>query len=451
MKAVRLVCVALLAGTAGCSTPSGPALDAAPTTTPPPASSAPASPAAAPAPGPVTSFAGALATAFRANPALGAARAEARAANELVPQAEARLRPQINASVTGAANYTVQNGDDGAATAGVTLSQIVYDGDQGRNAVAGAQADTIAAEARLRQSEQAVLLDAGTAYFDVVRDQAVLALNDSSIAFLNGELADLNQRVAAGDATRTDLLLLQSGIATARASRSLAEGDLAESRATFVQLVGAEAGALSGGAGLDALLPRSLAEARAAAAAQHPAILAAGQAAIAASYALRVAEGVRRPQVSIEANVQQRFEIGATDTSAQILGRITIPIYDGGLAAARQREAEAILAQRQFEAADTTGQVEAAVVSAWGRLEASRTRAAATEDAVDAAALALDTVRREEDAGLRSTLDVVDAERLLIQARIARAQAEHDTSIAALMLLAALGQLTPERLGLAVD
>jgi outer membrane protein len=88
------------------------------------------------------------------------------------------------------------------------------------------------------------------------------------------------------------------------------------------------------------------------------------------------------------------------------------------------------------------------VVQAWGQLQAAKAQITAAQSQVASSEVALNGVREEARVGQRTTLDVLNAQQALVNARIALVVAQHDRVVASYNLLAAVGRLSPQVLGL---
>ena len=89
-------------------------------------------------------------------------------------------------------------------------------------------------------------------------------------------------------------------------------------------------------------------------------------------------------------------------------------------------------------------------MASWGQLDAAKAQIEATTAQVNAAEIALNGVREEARVGQRTTLDVLNAQQELVNARVALVTAQHDRVVASYTLLAAVGALSMQRLGLNV-
>lgn len=409
----------------------------------------------------------ALSQAYVNNPQLNAERAGVRATDESVPQALSGYRPRViggadaglsSTNSKTAATFLSPGGRNGIDTKprGVDLSleQPLFDGFRTTNAVRVAKSSVLAAREGLRNTEQNVLFSAVEAYMNVLRDFAIYDLRRNNVNLLGEELGATRERFDVGEVTRTDVAQSESRQAGARAQLSVAEANLKASRAVYRQIIGVEPTKLYPGKAMDKLLPRSLDTALDQSYAQHPAILAAFHGVDAAALQVKVIEGELYPSVSVEAGVQSRWEASQQvkqANSASLVGRLTVPIYQGGQVSSRIREAKELQGQRRLEADVARDSVRAAVVSAWGSLEGAKSQIAASQAQVDASQIAINGVREEAKVGQRTTLDVLNAQQELLDARVNLIVAQRDRVVASYALLQAIGRLSADKLGLNVQ
>ncbi|MEO1266088.1 MAG: TolC family protein, partial [Pseudomonadota bacterium] len=189
----------------------------------------------------------ALTSAYESNPTLDAQRARVRATDETVSRARSGWRPRV----TGRASYGYehlktrpdQTGTGGSKEYGygVNLTQPLFDGFRTRNAVGQAEARVREGRARLRGAEAAILLDAATAYMNVVRDQMLVRLNEANVRVLTGELRAARARRAVREVTRTDVAQAEARRARALSALDEARASLKASRADYRRVVGHDA------------------------------------------------------------------------------------------------------------------------------------------------------------------------------------------------------------------
>ncbi len=399
----------------------------------------------------------ALAAAYAANPELNAARANTRAVDERVPQALSGYRPRIDAFANAGISYTdpqgLGSGSTRSAGIGLSLTQPIFRGFRTENSVKAAEASVRASRERLRLIEQNVLADGVTAYANVVEARAILDLQRSNVEFLQQQLRAARDRLEVGEGTRTDVAQAEAALAQASSEVSVAEAELAAAIGAYERVIGRPPGALAPAEPLTKILPRQIDVAIAASRAEHPAILAAVFNSDVAAFNVKVVEGELLPSVSLEANVQQGWEDGyaaRSGSSASVFGRVSIPLYEGGVVYSQVRQAKETLGEARIEVDVARAEVHASLIAAWGGLEAARAVIEAARAQITASRLALEGVIEEQRVGQRTTLDVLDSQSDLITAQLNQVRAERGVVVASYAVLAAMGRLSRQTLGLAV-
>lgn len=403
----------------------------------------------------------ALVKAYQSNPLLNADRARQRAADENVPQALAAYRPSIVAGLTGGLqavrnllpDNTVQSATLRPWTIGLTVTQILFNGNRTANSVRIAELQVQSGREALRNVGQTVLLDAVTVYSNVLANQSLVEAQRSNVTFLRETLDIARKRLAAGDVTPTDTAQAEARFSRSQADLNAAEVNFAISQATFAQVIGSPPGRLALAEPVDRLLPHRREEAIAIAIKGHPAVLAAGFDVDVASTTIRVAEGTLLPTVTVQGSVSRSDQSDQTlgtfrTDQASILGQVTAPIYDGGLAAAQTRQAKELSSQSRLVLEQVRNQARTAATSAWVTHEGAKIAVTAAESEVRAADVALQGVRREAQGGQRTTLDVLNSQQELIAGKARLIGAQRDRVIASYTLLSAIGKLDVRSLGL---
>lgn len=397
----------------------------------------------------------ALAAAYNFNPNINSARAGTRAADEGVPIARAGNRPTVSAvgSLTGRATRVLgQEEFLRSGSLGVEITQNVFRGFRTRNAIRGAQTDVLASRELLVNTVQNTLFDAAQAYMDVLRERAILDIRRRNVTFLQEQVRAANDRFSVGENTRTDVSQTRARLATAQADVALAVSNLEISRSIYRQVIGHEPSRLRGDFPYGRLVPARLSHAIEASQAQHPAIRAAIYQADSAAFDVKQIEGELLPTVSLNGAVRRDYDFNESSStpSASITGRVSIPLYQGGAVSARVRQSKELLGQRQIEIDLTRDQVRAAVVAAWSQVEAAQEAIQAAGSGIEAANVVLSGVQEEQRVGQRTTLDVLNAQQELLQAREILIVAQRNRVVANFALLAAMGRLTAEQLNLGV-
>jgi outer membrane protein len=410
----------------------------------------------------------ALVQAYQNNPSLNAQRASLRATDENVPQALSGYRPKL--SVTASGGYNYQNASSifplGAVlttsqfaqtfysrTVGATGTYTLFNGMQTANRTRQAESQVEGARETLRVTEQQVLLDAATSYMNLLRDGAVLDLQRRNVEVLTEQLKQTRDRFNVGEVTRTDVAQAESRLAAGRSQLLGAQSQYVTSRANYRRVIGVDPGSLAPGTPVDRLSPGVLAKAIVQGQAQSPSVLAAAYGVDIASLAVKISEGALYPSLTVTGSVLQgsnpAFEV-IKQTQASVVGQLTIPIYQGGAEYSAIRQSKETLGQQRLNLDINRDQARATVVQSWGQLDAAKAQIESTTAQVNAAEIALNGVREEARVGQRTTLDVLNAQQELVNARVALVTAQHDRVVASYTLLAAVGALSMPRLGLNV-
>ena len=336
---------------------------------------------------------------------------------------------------------------------GITATQTLYNGFQTSNRTRQAESQVQAAREQLRVSEQSVLLSAVTAYMNLLRDAAILDLQRRNVEVLQEQLRQTRDRFNVGEVTRTDVAQSESRLAAGRSQVLSAEAIYKASVATYRQVIGVEPGKLAPGSPVDRFSPQNLPASVGIATATHPAVTNAQYSVDAALLQVKVAEGALYPTLALQGSVLQQNESSqnALKTfNATVLGQLTVPIYQGGAEYSLMRQAKETLGQRRLDLETARDQVRQNVVQSWGQLDAAKANIDATQAQVQAAEIALNGVREEARVGQRTTLDVLNAQQELVNARVALVSAQRDRVVASFTLLSAVGRLSPQVLGLRV-
>src|SRR6202166_1274143 len=320
----------------------------------------------------------ALAKAYQTNPQLNAERARQRATDENVPQAMAGYRPQIIATLSAGLqavrnllpDNTVQSATLRPWTIGVTVTQTLFNGFKTANSVRVAELQVQAGREALRNVGQGVLLDAVTAYTNVLANQSLVEAQRANVAFLQETQGIVQKRLNAGDVTPTDTAQAEARLSRGLADLNAAEINLAVSQATYTQVIGNPPAQLRPAETVDRYLPRSRDEATTMAFKEHPAVLAAGFDVDVASTTIHVAESSLLPSITVQGNASHSADADPSLTTfrtdqASILGQMTAPIYDGGTAASQTRQAKELAAQSRQVLDQVRNQARTAAIGAW--------------------------------------------------------------------------------------
>lgn len=421
-----------------------------------------------------STLAQALAQAYENNATLQEERASLRATDESVPTALSGWRPTVEFSETGghvSGHETVTETTLDPAThllvptktttslnrsesiAQIALTQPIYSGGRVVASTREAKNSVYAGRAQLMATEQTVFLNVVTAYVTVITDQQLLALDQSNQQVLEQQLLYTQEQFKVGEVTLTSVAQAEAALASAKEQVEVAQGNLEIARENFRVLVGAyPADKLTPPQPL--VLPvKSEGEAAKQAIANNPSVVSAKFTDAASKDAVNVAFASLLPQLSLQVagfNEQNPLLPNSEITGGEVLGVLSVPLYQGGaeysairMARARQQQSfAAILSAQRMAYAQAT--------QAWVGLVSSRAAIVSTNAEIKANAVALDGTEREQLVGTRTTLDVLNAQELLLNSQVQQVQ-----NIATLVdnsytAAAAIGRLTAIDLGLPV-
>lgn len=404
----------------------------------------------------------ALASAYGTNPTLEAARANQRAIDEGVPIARAQGLPSLNLTATHT-EFIRQSANAFTAperNLGVQAQALVpiYSGGAVRNAIAAAKERVEAGQADLRNTESVVFSQVVAAYMDVLRTEALTMLAANNVAVLKTNLEAASDRFQIGDLTITDVAQSRARLAVAEGDLRQAEANLIAARETYIRLVGRPASGLEAPPPLPGL-PDTLEEAIAAALAHNPNLEAARLRAEAAGFDTKAAGAGRLPTLGLFVNGQYSDFFGTLggpvaaqfvqrETTANAGVRLTIPLFQGGEPAARQRQAGARESAALEDVIAAERQVIAETRSTFANWQAANQVIRSAQAAVEAAELSLEGVRAENSIGNRTVLDVLNAEQELLQARVQLVTARRNAYVAGFSLLALMGRAEARDLNL---
>ncbi|MDQ2092333.1 TolC family outer membrane protein [Marimonas arenosa] len=405
-------------------------------------------------------LADAMASAYEHNGLVDQNRALLRVADEDVAQAVSALKPILNwsADITrswGRAYVSTLAASRGNASwdasVGILAELLLYDFGTSRIKIDIAKESVLATRQALLSAEQSVLLRAAQAYLEILRNQEFVNLRQNNVRVITVELRAARDRFEVGEVTRTDVSIAEARLAGARASLAAAQGGLAAAIEEFRAAVGRKPGRLS-------RLPRvpqtakSVEAAKATALANHPEMIKVQHEVTAAELGILAAKGAVNPSIKLTGRygVSTQLDGPSYSNGGSIGIEASGPIYQGGKLASIARQAVARRDAARAGLHIVRHTLAQNVGNAWAQLQVARASRQASERQVRASTVAFRGVREEATLGARTTLDVLDAEQELLDAKANLISATIDEHTAAYQLLAAMGLLTAERMKLKV-
>ena len=395
-------------------------------------------------------LADALAAGYENSGLLEQNRALLRVADEDVAQAVASLMPIVNWSLQATSTYPRSDGffspEEVNASLQISAQLTLYDGGSNQLAIDAQKELVLATRESLVGDEQQVLLRIVQAYMNVRRSNEFVSLRDSNMRLITQELRAAQDRFDVGEVTRTDVSLAEARLASARSQLAAEQGSLARALAEYEAAVGRPARnlAATGPAPVGQSIPQAIDLAQR----QHPAILQAQHSVAAAELNIARAEAAMLPTLTLNGAASVDDD---NVTGEQIGLNLGGPIYQGGRLSSQVRQ---FMARRDASRSNllvVSQGVEQTVLNAYSQLEVARASRDASERQVRAAQAAFDGIREEATLGARTTLDVLNAEQELLDARANLISAMVDETVASYTVLSAMGLLTAQHLGLNVQ
>ena len=404
---------------------------------------------------PSTTLTDALVQAYQTNPQIRQGLSSIQAANESVTQLISASRPTVTASGSlmverdfGRRQGRVEDG----YRLGLSVSQILFDGGQGENTIDSARTSAISGRQALVMAEQSILLDAVSAYMDVLRDEQLATLAESNVAGHMEQVRAANERFQVGLVTRTDVSLAEARLAAAQAELEMQQGALLGSMEIYRTVVGSEPVDLEQPPPPPAV-PATVEEAEAIAMRRHPRILEARLAIEAAEFASQRYRSNRSPVLSATvSHTLSRLPGSQQNTSSKFAAALNanVTLFDGGMSGSERRQATALLDQRRFELQHAASMTRQSIRIAYSNWRVTTASISAIEQQTASAQLALEGVREEVNLGARTILDALDAEQETRNAQANLLSARRNEYVAVYRILAEMGLLTVSHLNLGI-
>jgi outer membrane protein len=408
----------------------------------------------------------ALASTYSYQPVLQAERAKLRSTDESVPAALAGWRPTVQFSASGGygsgtvRSYTFASHSTLVSptarmigTAAVQAQQTLYNGGKNQATINRAKNQVMAERATLINQEQVSFNAAVNAYVGVISAKETLDLNRNNEIVLTKQLQATNDRFRVGEITRTDVAQAEAALAGATAQRQTSEGQLEAARGVFQQIIGVLPPD-------DLIPPQPLAlglkaetEAIKMAESNNPQVIAAQFNNAASKDAIDVALAALLPTVSLQGQLFQQNNASSWSTQAngyQVTANLAVPLYQGGSEYAGVRQARQQEQQTQRLVDDARRTAVQNAVQAWETLVSATAAADSTRSQIRANEIALEGVEREAIVGSRTTLDVLNAQQLLLNSRTTLVQNLAQLVNASYGVAAAVGRLTARDMHLPV-
>lgn len=397
-----------------------------------------------------------LSKTYKTNPKILSAIANLQANDERLKQVSSLWKPTLSSGAS-ISKATTDSGfgfnqEGSTKTMKLDLLQPLYRGGRTGAAKEIAESDIVTAQINLLKIEQDVLLSAATSYMNITQNQELVKLQQSNRDILNKRLEEVKLRYDLGDVTKTDVAQARSRFLNAEADLIEAKGRLDVTKASFENITGLEpADNLDDKINLMLDIPKNLNDAVNIAMNNNPDILVISEQVNSAVSNVNLIKGERLPELNLQGNVTRSYTPTASpDDSTSITLSANMDLYTGGSVSSRIKQAKLRVNEQKINITDIKREVKEQAVTAWQNLKVSQSTIKARKEQVKSAELALKGVIIEEKNGVRTILDILDAEKEKLDAKTNLIIARHNEVLDKFKLLSKLGLLTSNNIGLEV-
>ena len=390
---------------------------------------------------------GAMVSAYNTSGLLEQNRAVLRAADEDVASAASQLAPIVSwASTVSHNDRSVSDSFDTSASISLLADFTLYDGGKRSLGLEGAKFSVFATRSSLINIEQNVLFEAVKAYLGVIRETENVSLRDGNLSVISEELRAANDRFEVGEITKTDVALAEARLAASNSALAFAKGSFEQAIAGYITAIGRKPNVLEYPSFIPEV-PNSLENAIAIALAEHPLIDELKNLVKVTEINSKIADLSTSFTVSLGSSVSLDED---GETSGDLSVRASGPIFSGGKLYSSSRKQTALNEQVLARLYTSKISIEQNVTNAYSLLEVAKAAKLAAEEQIRATEVALKGVKEEAILGARTTLDVLNAEQELLDARVQLISAKVDEHRSLYRLLLQIGRLNSDYLDLPV-
>jgi len=390
----------------------------------------------------------AVEAAYATNPTLVEQRYRQKSTNETYVQTRAQYGPTLSLEAVGDYQYQELHSrelDSNRGTFTLNARQTIYNGGRYRGQLAQARANVRGSQEALRRVEGEVVRNVIAAYAGVIRDRDRVAVARENVQALRDQVAERKAKRRVRDVTVTDVAQSDARLASGEIQLANAQAQLEVSLGDYLRIVGREAGDLQPLPDLGEL-PATIDEAFAIADDENANLGVARFAEEAARANVATQRGGKRPTASISAQAGKTGTLSPFDRhnlATEVVAQITItqPLFQAGAISSKIRQAQDQNNAAQAALDGERRQAFQDVVIAWNQLAAARVAVVSGRRQVEAAQITFAGMRHEEENGLRSTTDVLNAEQELASAQLNLLNSRATEYIARASLLLAMGRL----------
>jgi outer membrane protein len=389
---------------------------------------------------------GAMVSAYNTSGLLEQNRAVLRAADEDVATAASQLAPVVSWASSASHSGSDSSSFDTSASISLEADYTLYDGGKSSLGLEAAKFSVLATRSKLVSIEQNVLFEAVTAYLGLIRETENVSLRENNLSVIREELRAANDRFEVGEITKTDVALAEARLAASNSALAVAKGSYEKAVASYVSAIGEKPGSLEY-PNFFPEVPISLESAIAIALTEHPSIDELKNLIKVSEINSKIADLSTGFTISLGSSVSLDEE---GETSGSLSISASGPIFSGGKLYSSSRKKIALKEQTLARLYSSKISIEQNVTNAFSSLKVAQAAKSAAEEQIRASEVALTGVKEEAILGARTTLDVLNAEKDLLDARMQLISAKVDENLSLYRLLLQIGRLTADYLSLPV-
>ena len=405
-----------------------------------------------------------LESAYKNNPILNASRENYKAIKENINISRSEFLPNVSilgsqsnqkdSNKTNQAGVALSDSSSDTETQSVSVDQKIFQGFHGYNLMKRSKLESEQAALKLKNTEQQILLQSATAYYDLVYKIKNTQFNLINVDLLERQVESDSSRLQKGEVTLTDLAQSESSLAGANAKFISAETELLTAKSNFERIIRLPAPDKiiknNFMKNISLNFPKNLNTALNFSKQNNPKLLLAKIDYKISEKNVDIEKSKFSPSASVNYTQSQNkdFSSSVNEIDKETLkATVSIPLFKGGKNYSSLKKSKFKKEQSNLILQDTINEVETDTANSWSAYKSLESVLKATQAQVKAAEIANEGITLEYDSGnTRTTLEVIQSRRLLMDARISNAIAERNFAISKFELLTIIGELTIENL-----
>ena len=406
----------------------------------------------------------ALLQAYNENPVLNAERENIQVSLEEVKISKSQFLPSVTLSGSKSQENTEKQTDSSGAnsaftdvnpkTQSIDIEQKLFQGFAGTASLKKSKIGLTLAQAKLLKTEQEILYQAIEAYTGLIFAEEKLKINQDNVNLLERQVETDQARLERGQITLSDLSQSESSLAGAQAKFLQAQNETVTAKLNYEKIIGpiADTNSLDKESDLNFALPVSLNEAIEISKKENPNLIISRLEYEQSEKDMIIARSDLSPSASLSFNSSKSDDVSSTigERDKEILkATISWPIFNGGKNYASLNKSKNLKNRKKLLLDNALKSNDTNVASAWSNFQVSKSLLNSVTSQVKAAEIANEGITVEYESGLgRSTLDVIQSNSILLNAKISLADSERNFLLSQFKLLQSVGYLNSKYLKL---